>query len=44
MVDKPGFNRAWDEWIDRVAAPVRGGFRAVLDGARLIEFVATADA
>ena len=44
MADKPELNRAWDEWVDRAAAPVRACFGVALDGDTLIEIVATAEA
>ncbi len=42
MADKPEFNRAWDEWVDKAAAPVRACFAVTLDGDTLIEIIATA--
>ena len=43
MADKPQFNRAWDEWVDTAAAPVRACFGVALDGDTLIEIIATAE-
>lgn len=44
MTAKPEFNRAWDEWVDPDAAPVRACFGVALDGDTLIEIIATAEA
>ncbi|HUS98351.1 MAG TPA: RidA family protein [Hyphomicrobiaceae bacterium] len=40
--DKPGFNRAWDEWVDRDNLPVRACLGVDLEGDDLVELVVTA--
>ena len=40
--DKPEFNRAWDEWVDRENLPVRACLGVDLEGADLVELVVTA--
>ncbi len=39
---KAEFNRAWDEWVDREHLPLRACVGASLEGADLVELVATA--
>lgn len=40
--DKPEFNRAWDEWVDRDNLPVRACLGVDLEGDDLVELVVTA--
>lgn len=40
--DKPEFNRAWDEWVDRDNLPVRACLGVDLEDADLVELVVTA--
>jgi enamine deaminase RidA (YjgF/YER057c/UK114 family) len=42
MRRKEEMNRAWDEWADRNAPPMRACIGATLQGDSLIEIVATA--
>ncbi|MGI9476190.1 MAG: RidA family protein [Hyphomicrobiaceae bacterium] len=42
MQDKPEFNRAWDEWVDRGNLPVRACLGVDLEDADLVELVVTA--
>lgn len=42
MNDKPEFNRAWDEWVDRDNLPVRACLGVDLEGDDLVELVVTA--
>ena len=44
MQDKPEFNRAWDEWVDRNNLPVRACLGVDLEGDDLVELVVTAAA
>ena len=44
MQDKPEFNRAWDEWVDRSNLPVRACLGVDLEGDDLVELVVTAAA
>ena len=39
---KAEFNRAWDEWVDRANLPLRACVGVSLEGADLVELVATA--
>ncbi len=39
---KAEFNRAWDAWVDREHLPLRACVGAPLEGADLVELVATA--
>jgi enamine deaminase RidA (YjgF/YER057c/UK114 family) len=39
---KPEFNRAWDEWVDRVNLPLRACIGASLEHDDLVELVVTA--
>jgi enamine deaminase RidA (YjgF/YER057c/UK114 family) len=40
--NKPEFNRAWDEWVDRTNLPLRACVGASLEGKDLVELVVTA--
>ena len=40
--NKPEFNRAWDEWVDRTNLPLRACVGAALEGNDLVELVVTA--
>lgn len=40
--NKPEFNRAWDEWVDRANLPLRACVGADLEGDDLVELVVTA--
>jgi enamine deaminase RidA (YjgF/YER057c/UK114 family) len=40
--DKPEFNRAWDEWVDRANLPLRACVGAKLEGDDLVELIVTA--
>jgi enamine deaminase RidA (YjgF/YER057c/UK114 family) len=42
IADKPEFNRAWDEWVDRANLPLRACVEASLDNDDLVELVVTA--
>ena len=42
VMQKKEFNRAWDEWVDREHLPLRACVGAALEGADLVELVATA--
>ena len=42
IADKPEFNRAWDEWVDRDNLPLRACLGADLEGEDLVELVVTA--
>lgn len=42
IADKPEFNRAWDEWVDRGNLPVRACLGVDLEDADLVELVVTA--
>lgn len=42
IADKPEFNRAWDEWVDRDNLPVRACLGVDLEGDDLVELVVTA--
>ncbi len=42
IYDKPEFNRAWDEWVDRSNLPLRACVGADLEGEDLVELVVTA--
>ena len=44
MEDKPEFNRAWNEWVDRNNLPVRACLGVDLEGDDLVELVAAAAA
>ncbi len=44
IADKPEFNRAWDEWVDRDNLPVRACLGVDLEGDDLVELVVTAAA
>jgi enamine deaminase RidA (YjgF/YER057c/UK114 family) len=44
MKNKPEFNRAWDEWVDRANLPMRACLGVDLEGADLVEIVVTAAA
>ncbi|MDA0661350.1 MAG: RidA family protein [Proteobacteria bacterium] len=39
---KPEFNRAWDEWVDRDALPLRACVGAALEEDDLVELIVTA--
>ena len=40
--DKPAFNRAWDEWVDRTNLPMRACLGVELEGDGVVEIVVTA--
>lgn len=40
--NKPEFNRAWDEWVDRTNLPLRACVGVDLEGDDLVELVVTA--
>jgi enamine deaminase RidA (YjgF/YER057c/UK114 family) len=40
--NKPEFNSAWDNWVDRSNPPLRACFGTTLEGDDLIEIVVTA--
>ena len=42
IATKPEFNRAWDEWVDRLQPPVRACVGAQLENGDLVECVAVA--
>jgi enamine deaminase RidA (YjgF/YER057c/UK114 family) len=42
IIDKPEFNRAWDEWVDRSNLPLRSCIGASLEQGDLVELVVTA--
>ena len=42
MQNKPEFNRAWDEWVDRANLPMRACLGVSLEGDDLVEIVVTA--
>ena len=42
MRNKPAFNRAWDEWVDRANLPMRACLGVDLEGDDLVEIVVTA--
>jgi enamine deaminase RidA (YjgF/YER057c/UK114 family) len=42
IADKPEFNRAWDEWVDRANLPLRACVEASLENDDLVELVVTA--
>jgi enamine deaminase RidA (YjgF/YER057c/UK114 family) len=42
MKNKPEFNRAWDEWVDRANLPMRACLGVSLEGDDLVEIVVTA--
>ena len=42
IASKPEFNRAWDEWVDRAALPLRAAVGVALEGDDLVELVVTA--
>jgi enamine deaminase RidA (YjgF/YER057c/UK114 family) len=42
IANKPEFNRAWDEWVDRSNLPLRACVGARLEGDDLVELVVTA--
>jgi enamine deaminase RidA (YjgF/YER057c/UK114 family) len=42
MRNKPEFNRAWDEWVDRANLPMRACLGVDLEGDDLVEIVVTA--
>jgi enamine deaminase RidA (YjgF/YER057c/UK114 family) len=42
MRNKPEFNRAWDEWVDRANLPMRACLGVSLEGDDLVEIVVTA--
>jgi enamine deaminase RidA (YjgF/YER057c/UK114 family) len=42
IADKPEFNRAWDEWVDRSNLPLRACVGTPLEGDDLVELVVTA--
>lgn len=44
IASKAEFNRAWDEWVDRTHLPLRACVGVALEGADLVELVATAAA
>ncbi len=42
ITDKPEFNRAWDEWVDRGNLPLRACVGVDLENDDLVELVVTA--
>ena len=42
IANKPEFNRAWDEWVDRDHLPLRACVGADLENEDLVELVVTA--
>ena len=42
IANKPEFNRAWDEWVDRSNLPLRACVGAPLENNDLVELVVTA--
>jgi enamine deaminase RidA (YjgF/YER057c/UK114 family) len=42
MRNKPEFNRAWDQWVDRQHPPLRACLGVALEGDDLVEIVVTA--
>ncbi len=42
IAQKPEFNRAWDEWVDRDNLPLRACVGVDLEGDDLVELVVTA--
>src|ERR1039458_7647964 len=42
MRNKPAFNRAWDEWVDRANLPMRACLGVDLEGDDLVEIVVAA--
>ena len=40
--NKPEFNKAWDEWVDRANLPLRACVGADLEGDDLVELIVTA--
>ena len=42
IANKPEFNRAWDEWVDRSNLPLRACVEAALENGDLVELVVTA--
>ena len=42
ITNKPEFNRAWDEWVDRTHLPLRACVGAALENDDLVELVVTA--
>jgi enamine deaminase RidA (YjgF/YER057c/UK114 family) len=42
IAEKPEFNRAWDEWVDRANLPLRACVEAALEHDDLVELVVTA--
>ncbi len=42
ITQKPDFNRAWDEWVDRSSLPLRACVGAALEDDDLVELVVTA--
>ncbi len=41
ITEKPEFNRAWDEWVDRENLPVRACLGVALEDKDLVELVVT---
>lgn len=42
IAQKPEFNRAWDEWVDRANLPLRACIGASLENEDLVELIVTA--